>query len=81
MKTKLLRSIDLRQIFGEYQQNPIWGPKRPSRPFLPMSEINFFILFYFSNIKIIYSVQYRPKSFLFGQSAQFGGGLDIYEWG
>ena len=33
------------------------------------------------NIKFIYSAWYRPKSFQFGQSAHFGGGLDIYEWG
>ena len=31
--------------------------------------------------KMIHSVRYWPKSLKFSQSAQFGGGLDINEWG
>ena len=41
----------------------------------------FFFLFFSANIKFIYSAWYRTKSVQFGRSAQFGGGLDIYEWG
>ena len=35
-----------------------------------------FLLIFFSDIKFIYSASYSPKSVQFGQSAQFGGGLD-----
>ena len=42
-----------------------------------------YLFIFFPNIKIIYSAWYWPKSVLFGQSTQFGGGLNIYlyEWG
>ena len=62
------------------QQNPFWVPRRPLRQFSAMSDIYLFIPPPI-NIKINYSAWYWPKSFQFGQSAQFGSGLDVYEWG
>ena len=32
------------------------------------------------NAIIVYFARYEPKSLHFGQSTQFGGGLDLYEW-
>ena len=67
---------------GEYQQYTFWGPRTPLRLFLAMWNIYFISTHHPPlNIKIIYSTWYRPKSLQFGQSAQFGGGLGIYEWG
>ena len=44
--------------------------------------VRYLFIFYFfpPNIKFIYFVWYWPKWIQFGQSAQFGRGLDIYEW-
>ena len=44
-----------------------------------MSDI--YLYFFLQNIKIIYSVWHWTKSLQFCQLAQFGGGLDKYEWG
>ena len=47
-----------------------------------MSDIySYFIIFFPLNINFIYSAWHGPKSVQFGQSAQFDGGFNIYEWG
>ena len=59
----------------KYSQNPFWGPRKPSQPFLTMSDTYVFSFHFFP------SVWYGPKSLQFDQSAQFGSGLDMFEWG
>ena len=69
-RTRLLQSIDQwRMRRGEISTKSVLGSqKTKEKIFLP-------------NIKFIYSAWYGAKSIQFGQSAQFGDGLDIYEWG
>ena len=74
---------------GGYQQNPFWGHRRPKRQFLSMSDINFIYFFKFFYCFLPRTINWftlpdthlSAKSFQFGQSVQFGGGLDTYEWG
>ena len=80
-KTRLLQSIDQWWMRGgNITKIRFWDLRWAKRQFLAMSDIYLFY-FFSQNIKFIYSAWYWPKSVQFGQPAQFGDGLDIYEWG
>ena len=47
VKTKLLRSVDVRRMrTGEYQENPFWDPRKRLRPFLALSDVLSYLHFF-----------------------------------
>ena len=88
-QTRLLQSIDQCRIRGggRTSTKSVLGSWKTKKTIF--SHVRYLFLFYFiylsplplQNVKFIYSAWYLPKSPKFGQSAQFGGGLDIYWWG
>ena len=83
-KIRLLQSIDQRRMKEEISTKSVLGFQKTVKTIFSRGRYSIFIFsffcFLFSNISIIYYAWYWTKLLQFGQSAQYGGGLNIYKW-